>query len=207
MVLRILLIILVGAMLGVTGVSATAARQTPLPPQLYFVAIGDVPPAMIDGLVSHFQAKYGMAIKTLLPLALDESTVDPQRKQLVADKLIQAVRFRNASLAKRPETRVIAITPSDMFMEAMREKWSFTFSLRSRDQRFAVVSYARMNPAALGAAPNEELMSSRLRKMIAKNIGIIYYALPLSKNPRSVLYGNVLSVDDLDRMTEEFDPR
>ena len=84
---------------------------------------------------------------------------------------------------------------------------SFTFSLRSRDQRMAVVSYARMDPANLGDPPDDQLLMTRLRKMIAKNVGIIVYGLPPSRNPRSVLYGNILGVDDLDRMTEEFDPR
>jgi hypothetical protein len=40
-----------------------------------------------------------------------------------------------------------------------------------------------------------------------KNIGIMYYRLPLSENPRSVLYGKVLGEDDLDHMTENFSPK
>ena len=62
---------------------------------------------------------------------------------MVADRLIQAVRFRHPTLAKNARTRVIAITPDDMYMEAMREQWTFTFSLRSGDRRFAVVLVTR----------------------------------------------------------------
>ena len=43
--------------------------------------------------------------------------------------------------------------------------------------------------------------------MITKNIGIMYYGLPASGNPRSALFRSILGVDDLDRMTEEFDPK
>lgn len=50
-------------------------------------------------------------------------------------------------------------------------------------------------------------LRSRLRKMVAKNIGIMYFGMSASDNPRSVLFRNVLGVDDLDRMTEEFDPK
>lgn len=94
-----------------------------------------------------------------------------------------------------------------MYMKAMRDRWRFTFSLRSRDRRVAVVSYARMDPKNLGEPADAEVLQSRLRKMVLKNIGIMYFGLPASGNPRSVLYGNILGVDDLDRMTEEFDPK
>lgn len=183
------------------------ARAQPAPkPELYFVAIGDVPAGMMGALVPHFEEKFGVSIRTLSPIGFDRVTFDPERSQVVADRLIQAVRYRHATLAKNPSTRVIGITPLDMYMEAMREQWSFTFSMRSRDRRFAVVSYARMNPVNLGEAPDDDLLRSRLRKMVAKNIGIMYFGLPVNDDPRSALFRNVLGVDDLDRMTEEFSP-
>jgi hypothetical protein len=47
---------------------------------------------------------------------------------------------------------------------------------------------------------------ARLQKMITKDIGILFFQLPESADPRSVLYNNILGPDDLDRMTEEFSP-
>lgn len=64
-----------------------------------------------------------------------------------------------------------------------------------------------MDPVAYGQPPNEELLRSRLRKMVMKDIGIMYYGLPLSNDPRSVMYRNILGIDDLDRMTEHFAPK
>ena len=110
-------------------------------------------------------------------------------------------------LAKSPRTRLIGITPLDMYIEAMRTQWLFAFSTRSTDQRYAVVSYARMDPTHLGEARNDTLLRSRLRKMVARNIGIMYFGLQTSENPRSVLFRNILGVDDLDRMTEDFSPK
>ena len=127
--------------------------------------------------------------------------------RMSADRLIQAVRFRYRTLVKNPRTRVIAVTPYDMDTEAMRDQWRFTFSLRSSDQRMAVVSYARMDPAKLDGRPDEGLLRTRLRKMVTKNIGIICFGLPLSDDPRSVLFGSVLGVEELDRMTEDFKPK
>ena len=174
---------------------------------LYFVAIGSVPGDMLDGFVAHFQAKLGVSSKVLTPLGFDQVTFDAGRSQMSADRLIQAVRFRYPTLVKNPRTRVIAVTPYDMYMEAMREQWRFTFSLRSSDQRMAVVSYARMDPAKLDGRPDEGLLRTRLRKMVTKNIGIICFGLPLSDDPRSVLFGSVLGVEELDRMTEDFKPK
>ena len=198
--------VLVGAVLVACALVAGASAQTAPKPELYFVAIGEVAPDTINGLVSHFRVKFGVSIKTLPPLGFDQATFDRQRSQVVADRLIQAVRVRHATLAKNPATRVIGITPFDMYMEAMRQ-WAFTFSTRTADRRFAVVSYARMDPANLGDAPNDTLLRSRLRKMVTKNIGIMYFGLPASANPRSALFGNILGVDDLDRMTEDFNPK
>lgn len=86
---------------------------------------------------------------------------------------------------------------------AMRE---FTFSVRDGDHRAAVVSYARMDPGIFGNEPDDDLLAGRLRKMVAKDIGVMCYERALSDNPRSVPYGNILGTDELDVMTEEFDP-
>jgi hypothetical protein len=40
--------------------------------------------------------------------------------------------------------------------------------------------------------------------MVTKNIGLLYFGLPVSGDPHSVLYGNVGGIDDLDRMGEDF---
>ena len=190
----------------VIGFITTARAQTSKP-ELYFVAIGKVPAEMIDDFTAYFAAKFKIPIEALPAVGSDRLAFDEQRSQMVADKLIQVVRFRYPTLAKNPRTRVIAITPDDMFIEAMRQQWTFSFSLRSGDQRFAVVSYARMDPSNLVQRPDYILLRQRLRKMIAKNIGIMYFGLPASDNPRSALFRNILGVEDLDRMTEEFDPK
>jgi hypothetical protein len=82
----------------------------------------------------------------------------------------------------------------------MANQWRFTFSLRSEEDHFAVVSYARMDPARLGGRTDAERLKTRLRKMVAKNIGIMYYGLPISQDPRSVLYGQIGGVRELDEM-------
>jgi len=44
----------------------------------------------------------------------------------------------------------------------------------------------------------------RLRKVVTKDIGIFYYGLSQSDNPRSVLYNGILGIQELDAVGEEF---
>jgi hypothetical protein len=50
----------------------------------------------------------------------------------------------------------------------------------------------------------EERRQQRIRKMVTKNIGILYYGLGVSDDPRSVLYRDILGPDDLDYASEDF---
>jgi len=99
---------------------------------------------------------------------------------------------------------VIAVTDKDMYPRA--EQWAFGFSQRSEDG-IAIVSYARMNPRRLGLSDDADILKSRVTKMVAKNIGILCFGLPVSLNPRSVMYANIGGTDELDVMTEYVDPR
>jgi predicted Zn-dependent protease len=173
---------------------------------LYLVAVGDVPADLLNDLTTHFEGKFGIPFEVLSSLLFDRATFDRQRSQTIADELISAVRRRYPRLARDSRARVIAVTPHDMYMREMANQWQFTFSLRSDDDHFAVVSYARMDPARLGGRADAERLKTRLRKMVAKNIGIMYYGLPISQDPRSVLYGQIGGLRELDEMTEQFEP-
>jgi hypothetical protein len=110
--------------------------------ELYFVGIGDLKPGLLDELVDYFGHRFDIRIGILSPLMFDRVTFDPTRRQIVADELIAAVRRRYPDVARQERTRVIAVTPYDMYMRAMATQWTFTFSLRSPDKHSAVVSYA-----------------------------------------------------------------
>ena len=85
----------------------------------------------------------------------------------------------------------------------MNQFWQFAFCDRM-EGRFAVVSSARLDPVNLGEPANDELLERRLRKIVLKNIGILYYWLPTNYNPNSALYDDVNSVEDIDKMGEDF---
>jgi hypothetical protein len=77
------------------------------------------------------------------------------------------------------------------------ETWDYAYGLRLQGH-LAVVSTAR-----LGDLLGSDRMR-RLQKMVTKDIGILYFGLPQSDDPGSVLYRNVNGPGDLDRMSEDF---
>ena len=40
--------------------------------------------------------------------------------------------------------------------------------------------------------------------MVTQNVGVLFFGFPLSDDPRSVLYGDIGGLQELDRMTEKF---
>jgi predicted Zn-dependent protease len=173
--------------------------------RLYLVAVGDVEHDLVENLVTHFRRTLSINVEELPAVLFDRVTVDADRSQVVAEDVLSAVRRRYPALARDAHARVIAVTGDDMYLRSMA--WAFGFSRRSDDDRMAVVSYARMDPAVLGLPPDPDMLRSRVTKMVAKDIGVIYYGLPLSDNPRSALYSKIDGTDELDVMTEYFDPR
>src|SRR5262249_18121511 len=180
-------------------------RPGPSAKHVYLVAVGREPEGVVEELPRHFQETLGIVIERLPPMTVPAGAFDPARSQVVAEQLTAAIARNYPAVAADVDARVIGITGDDMYLRQMR--WIFGFSLRSDDERIAIVSYARMDPENLGLSRDAELLRSRVAKMVAKNIGILCFGLPLSDNPRSVMYRNIGGTDELDVMTEFFDPR
>jgi hypothetical protein len=51
---------------------------------------------------------------------------------------------------------------------------------------------------------NRETPATRLRKIVTKDIGILYYGLPQSQSPKSVLYSQIMGIEELDAVGEDF---
>jgi len=167
----------------------------------YFVPLGNFSSPATAELATYYKRKFGIGIVCLPAIPLDASTFDGHRHQLIAEDLIELIKRTYPKLAEDDDAVVIGLTDSDMYI---REKtWQYAFSYWV-DWRFAVVSNARMNPANLGRPASAELLNTRFRKMVMKNIGILYYQLPPNSNPKSVLYNSIDGIEELDGMGEEF---
>jgi predicted Zn-dependent protease len=170
-------------------------------PGVYLVPIGRFASVSQTKLATDLARRHQVPTSTLPALPLTRYAVDEERDQLVSERLIELLRRQYP--VRHPRAVVIGLTQFDMYIR--QASWNYAFSLRS-EPSYAVVSTARMDPVNYGDAADRELLEARLRKMVAKNIGVLYLRLPLNSNPRSLLYDRILGPDDLDRMTEEFKP-
>ena len=175
---------------------------TPRGGPIYFVPLGTPDAPGLDALAAHLERRYVISVRILGPLTLEESVVDNRRRQLIAEPLIDLMKRGYPAEAADPAAVLVGVTTHDLYI-AGHTIWRFAFSLRQED-RFAVVSTARMDNATLGGRPDPQLLETRLRKMVTKNLGIMYFGLQQSKSRRSVLYGPILGVDDLDSIGEDF---
>ena len=169
--------------------------------KLYLVPLGSFPLPTLDKLVAHYKQKTGVEAIPVPPIPLALSTIDRRRQQVIAEEAIAFMTRKYPKLAEDPNAIVIGLTTDDIY--AREKSWQFAFCYRMQG-RFAVVSSARLDPVNLGEPANDELLERRLRKIVLKNIGILYYWLPTNHNPNSVLYDEVNSVEDVDKMGENF---
>ena len=176
--------------------------------KVYFIPLGDFPSESVALLVAYYKQKFDLRIETLPGLSLEDNVRDSSRNQLVAENVIAMMKNLNSALALDHEAILIGITNEDMYIQ--KNAWRFAFAWRERD-RLAVVSTAHMVPFfrrhhfphALLFGLDDKLLHCRLKKMVSKYIGLMHYGLSQSNDPKSVLYGPILSLGDLDNMGEE----
>lgn len=169
--------------------------------KLYFVPLGNYSTASLTKLANFCKQKLGIQAILTDPVPFALTTVDKKRQQLIAEEAVALIKSKNPNLVADPNAVVIGLTDQDMYIR--KYDWQYAFSYWAQ-LRFSVVSSARMNPANLGGSPDELLTESRMRKMVLKNIGVLYYVYPTNYDPKSVLYDEINSVEDLDRMGENF---
>ena len=169
--------------------------------KIYFAAVGEMRSVHLDALQAYYEQRYDLTVEILPPIGLEPVVVDERRRQLIAEELIEMLKRRYPEHARSPQSILIGITEGDMYIREVN--WRFAFARRDGD-RFAIVSSARMDPVSFGFLPDDELLQTRLRKMLSKNIGIMYYKLPQKSDRRSVMFGPILGIDDLDSMGEDF---
>lgn len=165
--------------------------------KLYLVPLGEFSKLVAEELASYYKTKYGISAETLPTVYIPPSARNAERQQLIAEEAVDLMRRVNSEISGNPNAILIGLTTEDMYIS--QYDWRFSFSWREQG-KYAVVSSGRMN---LGNVSEDETRK-RFRKMVTKNVGILYFHLPQSDDPRSVLYRNVGGIRELDYMGEEF---
>ena len=181
------------------GAVRAQARLAPVDPSIgvYLAPLGPVPPAIATDLITYFRSKLGLTITLLSPTSVEPAAMDRERVQVVAEELASSLR----RLPQHGRHLLIGLTAYDMYIRGYPWEWAFAY----RDgQRVVVVSTARMDESNWGMPAAPDRLRARLRKMVAKNLGLMYYGLKQTSDRRSVLFGPILGLDDLDAIGEDF---
>jgi hypothetical protein len=157
-------------------------------PNVYLVGLGEFPGEMLIRLEAFFEYKYGVRVGVLASIDIPADAYDGG--QLVAPLVSAPIQA-----ARVDDQPVIALTEEDLVIE---KGTVAVFSARSSSRSMAVVSVARMDSG------NDELLFMRMAKIVAKDIGILYLGLPLSNDPRSVMYDPINSLSALDAVADDF---
>lgn len=170
--------------------------------RIYFVPIGDFPAGQLDSMVEFYRQRYGLDIPVLRSVSIDDSARDSTRQQVIAEKLLASLRAANPNLANDRKAILIGFTSEDIYPSS--QNWQFCFGWRDATSHTAVVSTARLNLRRESAPFAADMSVARLRKVVTKDIGMLYFGLPQNGNPKSVMYEFVVGIDDLDQVGEEF---
>lgn len=188
-----------------TGLASRApeGRATILPVRppgrsVYLAPLGGISVAELRDLADFYAVRYDLDVGILPPAPVPTGLEDPARRQVAAEDVIGLLPSIYPE-ATDPSNVVIGVLPTDMYVRGIPE-WRWAFGNRA-EGHLAVVSTARMHARGLFGA---SIAASRLRKMVTRDIGVLYFGLPLSDDPRSVLYNEILGVPDLDRLGEDF---
>lgn len=165
---------------------------------VYLVPLEPLSEDSLKWAPAYYKALFGVDVRLLEPIALSASEEDQARHQLVAEKCVDHMVRSHPDLADDPSAILIAVTSRDMFISDF--DWKYAENLRLGGH-LAIVSAARLQPTDYPGKWNEELLNSRLQKMITKNLAILYFNLPLSNDYTSLASAGVLSGEEVDYMT------
>src|SRR5437667_11864713 len=104
----------------------------------------------MPALVEHFHERFGLPVEALSTMQAENAAFDLERRQFGAMQLIDYIALQHLDIVRDRRTRIIGITPYDLFSEPLRDKWAFTFGVRHNTNQVAIVSFSRMDAINLG---------------------------------------------------------
>jgi hypothetical protein len=186
-------------------ISAAGCEQAG--PRVCLVIVGAGPDVPAGDLARYLSNLFGRPVGMLTPIALTSQAeglpvVNEQRRQAGADAIERLVCATYPTLWRDPEVSLLAVTGHDLWIESRPgQRYVFgAMTVRATGGGVAVVSSARMDPAAYGRPPDPALLERRMRVLAGKYLAMLLDGEKPSADPTSPLYGGIKSPEDLDHM-------
>jgi hypothetical protein len=211
-----LLVVLIAAVV-VTGFGASLSEAGPITPKkedpaliqreglpllrvnsgIWLVRIGRSERVPLQKLADDLFFRYRLPIGVQAEIeTIPNSALDQRESQLIGEELLELLeRFYDA----HGSATIVGVTDYDMRSRSL--DLSHTFSLRRR-AHFGVVSTAHLG----GNVPDRirgNTRYKRTRKLVARNIGFLFFGRPEVDNPRSLFRSQMSGTDDIDALEEK----
>jgi len=162
--------------------------------RLYLVALGSSAASEVNDLARFLGEECGVEAKVLPTMEPPAAAHQVQRKQWIADLLLDAMAVNFPDVAGDADARIIGVIDDDIYPRSLN--WDFTFNYRFAD-KYAVLQTLRLDPAFSGHKPSAAIRTERLRKSAMKCLGLLYFGFRESRNPDSVMSyeGTLRSID------------
>ncbi len=181
------------------------------------IPLGGVPLYTLQAIRDGLTADLPIRVRVAPPLSLSGDLINNDRGQYSGDLLQDLIVDTYGETLPGPRSMLLGITAGDIYLPG-RQNWRFAFGEYDSvgGPKVGVISTYRLAspffvPLDLGPLPGVEISiasgrettDSRTYKMVLKYVGLGYFHLPLTSDPTSVMYNNILGVADLDRMDDE----
>jgi hypothetical protein len=179
-----------------------------------FVTAGVAPDIPVDRLARYYSTLLGSPVGILDPIVLTRQAgglpvIDAGRLQVGTGAVERLVRDTYPMLWGDRDVTVVILTGHDLWVEDRPgQRYAFgAATVRNAGGGFAIVSSARMNPAAYGQAADPAVLEQRMHAMLGKYLAMLQYGARPNADPTSPIYSAVQSPADLDRMRAFSPPR
>jgi predicted Zn-dependent protease len=152
--------------------------------------------AHLEYLRRYYREQLDLEIEVLPELVADRAAWSPVRRQWSAEGLAEQVRQSVGNI----DALTIGITGDDIYLRSVN--WQYAFGWRA-DNRIAIVSYAKMDPQFFNGAEDADLLHRRMRHMVTKDLGLMFFGLHMSPDRASPMYEAIGGLEELDAMGED----
>jgi len=162
--------------------------------RIYLVQMGEhKDPYSLDDFAQWLRTKYKLDVTVLPPTSIDKSAWHPLRNQYIAESLYAQMKRDHPDLASDPGAYLIGFTDGDMY--TVHQLWQSSFTNRDFE-RAAVISTQGMQDSSnplFKSSSNiaDQHFQARLRRILLKDIAILYWHLPLNSDPSSILHNTL----------------
>ena len=168
--------------------------------RICLVPLGQISPELVLHIAEVASVEYGLEVTIMLPKPLPEALVDDLRGQVEGSSLINHLGDLYRPEYDDPQVVLIGVTSVDMYLGSSH--FRYTFGVHRVSGRYGVISSFRMDPKSFGDPDAPELLRERFRKYFLRDLGLLYFGYEEDDDPTSLLFRDLLSLDDLDRMEE-----